>query len=116
MALAAYNQGSSHLEDARILAQRLNLNPDSWLDLKKTLPLLSRSKYFSTVKHGFARGGEAVILTESVRTYYEILQKYERPHAWGLLTHEDRSPSKTESPIATILNFISPGPAPEPEP
>lgn len=116
MALAAYNQGSSHLEDARILAQRLNLNPDSWLDLKKTLPLLSRSKYFSTVKHGFARGGEAVILTESVRTYYEILQKYERPHAWGLLTHEDRNPSKTESPIATILNFISPGPAPEPEP
>lgn len=116
MALAAYNQGSSHLEDARILAQRLNLNPDSWLDLKKTLPLLSRSKYFSTVKHGFARGGEAVILTESVRTYYEILQKYERPHAWGLLTHEDRSPSKTESPIATILNFISPGPTPEPEP
>jgi membrane-bound lytic murein transglycosylase F len=114
MALAAYNQGSSHLEDARILAQRLNLNPDSWLDLKKTLPLLSSSKYFSTLKHGFARGGEAVILTESVRTYYEILQKYERPHTWGLVADDDRGPSKTESPIATILNFISPGSAPEP--
>ena len=113
MALAAYNQGSGHLEDARILAQRLNMNPDSWLDLKKTLPLLSRSKYFSTLKHGFARGGEAVILTESVRTYYDILQKYERPHSWGLLADEARPPSKTGSPIATILNFISAGTAPE---
>ena len=46
MALAAYNQGSGHIEDARILAQRLDFNPDSWVDLKKTLPLLSLSKYF----------------------------------------------------------------------
>ena len=114
MALAAYNQGSGHLEDARILAQRLNLNPDSWLDLKKTLPLLSRSKHFPTLKHGFARGGEAVILTESVRTYYEILQKYERPHTWGLLADNDRGPRKTESPLATILNFMSPETASQP--
>jgi membrane-bound lytic murein transglycosylase F len=114
MALAAYNQGSGHLEDARILAQRLNLNPDSWLDLKKTLPLLSRSKHFSTLKHGFARGGEAVILTESVRTYYEILQKYERPHSWGLLAHDSPGPSKNEHPIATILDFISPATIAEP--
>jgi membrane-bound lytic murein transglycosylase F len=114
MALAAYNQGSGHLEDARILAQRLNLNPDSWLDLKKTLPLLNHSKHFSTLKHGFARGGEAVILTESVRTYYEILQKYESPHSWGLSTGDDPGPSKTESPIATILNFISPESGSEP--
>jgi membrane-bound lytic murein transglycosylase F len=83
MALAAYNQGFGHLEDARILAQRMGLNPDSWVDLKKTLPLLSHSKHFRTLKHGYARGGEAVVLAESVRTYYEILQKYEKPYSWG---------------------------------
>jgi membrane-bound lytic murein transglycosylase F len=83
MALAAYNQGSGHVEDARILAQRLNLNPDAWLDLKQTLPLLSQSKYFRHLKHGYGRGGEAVILTESVRTYYKILRKYEKPYSWG---------------------------------
>ncbi|MDN5836166.1 MAG: membrane-bound lytic murein transglycosylase MltF [Nitrosospira sp.] len=83
MALAAYNQGPGHIEDARMLAQRLELNPDSWVDLKKTLPLLSRSKHFRSLKHGYARGGEAVILAESVRTYYKILLKYESPYSWG---------------------------------
>ena len=81
IALASYNQGYGHIEDGRVLAQRLGLNPDSWLDLKKALPLLSRSEYFENLKHGYARGGEAVVLTESVRTYYDILLKYERPYS-----------------------------------
>jgi len=84
IALASYNQGYGHIEDGRVLTQRLGLNPDSWLDLKKALPLLSRSEYFENLKHGYARGGEAVVLTESVRTYYDILLKYERPHTLGI--------------------------------
>ncbi len=81
IALAAYNQGYGHIEDARILAQRIKLNPDSWVDLKKTLPLLSNSQYFDSLKHGYARGGEAVIMTESVRSYYDILLRYEPPYS-----------------------------------
>jgi len=92
IALAAYNQGSSHIEDARILAQRLKLNPDSWVDLKTTLPLLGVSKYYHGLKHGYARGGEAVILTESVRTYYKILLKYERPYSWGFPVRDEVEP------------------------
>jgi membrane-bound lytic murein transglycosylase F len=80
IALAAYNVGYGHVEDARIIAQRRRLNPDSWIDLKKTLPLLARSDYYNRVKRGFARGGEAVILTENVRNYYDILQRFEDPH------------------------------------
>lgn len=80
IALAAYNVGYGHLEDARILAQRQGLNPDSWADLKKTLPLLSKAAYHSTLKHGYARGGEAVILTENIRTYFDILVKFEKPY------------------------------------
>lgn len=80
MALAAYNVGFGHLEDARVLAARRGLNPDSWVDLKQTLPLLARADYYTTVKHGFARGGEAVILTENIRTYYDILVKFEKPY------------------------------------
>ena len=77
MALAAYNQGSSHLEDARILTSRAGMNPDSWADVKKWMPMLSQPKYYKTLKHGYARGGEAVILVESVRSYYGILQRLE---------------------------------------
>jgi membrane-bound lytic murein transglycosylase F len=80
MALAAYNIGYGHLEDARILAQQRGLNADSWIDLRKTLPLLARSDYYTTVKRGFARGGEAVILTENIRNYYDILVRYEEPY------------------------------------
>lgn len=77
MALAAYNVGVGHLEDARVLAARQGLNPDSWVDLKKTLPLLAKPQHYETVRHGFARGGEAVILTENIRTYYDILLRYQ---------------------------------------
>ncbi|MHB0984680.1 MAG: membrane-bound lytic murein transglycosylase MltF [Sulfuricella sp.] len=80
IALASYNNGLGHVEDARILAQRKKLNPDSWTDLKKVLPLLSKSDYHTTVKHGYARGGEAVIFVENIRTYYDILMKFEQPY------------------------------------
>ncbi len=83
LALAAYNVGYGHLEDARRLAQRSGLNPDLWVDVKRMLPLLSRYEYYSTVKHGFCRGGEALILTENIRNYYDILSRFEEPHVPG---------------------------------
>ncbi len=80
LALASYNVGYGHLEDARVLAQRQGLNPNVWPDLKKTLPLLANAAHHSTVKHGYARGGEPVIFTENIRTYYDILVKFEKPY------------------------------------
>jgi membrane-bound lytic murein transglycosylase F len=77
LALAAYNQGYGHLEDARILTKRAGLNPDSWADVKKWMPLLNRLEYYETLKHGYARGGEAVILAESIRSYYDMLKRLE---------------------------------------
>lgn len=81
IALAAYNSGYGHVEDARVLAQRKSLNPDAWADLKTVMPLLTKPEYNSTLKHGYARGGESVIFVENIRTYYDILARYERPHA-----------------------------------
>jgi len=80
LALASYNVGYGHLEDARVLTKRHGLNADSWVDVKKTLPLLTRSDFYSTVKRGFARGGEAVILTENIRNYFDILVRYEESY------------------------------------
>ncbi len=86
MALAAYNIGIGHLEDARILTQRRGGNPNVWVDVKKSLPLLARYDYYSTVKHGYCRGGEAVELTENIRNYFDILVRFEPPHSEGMST------------------------------
>lgn len=83
MALAAYNQGMGHLEDARRLAQRLGKNPDRWSELKEVLPLIARSQYLPYLRHGFARGGEATLLAENVRIYYDILSRYEPAYVGG---------------------------------
>lgn len=80
MALAAYNIGYAHVEDARVLAKRLKLNPDSWADVKKTLVLLKNPEYYSTLKYGYASGGAPVIFVESVRSYQRILEKYQGSH------------------------------------
>ena len=73
LALASYNVGFGHLEDARILTQQRGGNPDKWMDVKESLPLLSQKKWFSQTKHGYARGKEPVRYIENVRSYYELL-------------------------------------------
>jgi membrane-bound lytic murein transglycosylase F len=79
-ALAAFNLGYAHVEDARVLAQQQKLNPDSWTDLKKALPQLAKPEFAEKAKRGFARGGQAVIFVENVRAYYDILTQIEQPH------------------------------------
>lgn len=85
MALAAYNQGMGHLEDARILAAQSGLNPDVWSDVKRMLPLLSRPSYYKDAKRGKARGGEAVVLVETVRLYYDMLKRLDNRESLYLL-------------------------------
>jgi len=78
LALAAYNVGLGHLEDARILAQRAGLNPDKWQDVRQVLPRLSEPDSYHTLKHGYARGFEALHLVDNVRNYYDILARLEQ--------------------------------------
>ena len=103
LALAAYNVGYGHLEDGRILAQRQGLNPDLWVNVKQVLPLLTRYEYYSTVKYGFCRGGEAVVLTENIRSYYDVLRRFEGPHTPGfeLFTKTVARPQAQPVPVAS---------------
>lgn len=73
-ALAAYNVGMGHIYDARRLAERQGLDKNNWRHIERVLPLLSRSKYYSTVKHGYARGHEPVRYVEKIRDYYNMLR------------------------------------------
>ncbi len=73
IALAAYNIGVAHLEDARILAQKQKLDPDAWSAIRKTLPLLALPEYHEAAKYGYARGGMPIAFVNRVRAYYDIL-------------------------------------------
>ena len=74
LALAAYNIGFGHLEDARVLTERHGGDPDRWQDIRDYLPLLQQKKYYSTVRHGFARGREPVQYVQNIRHFHSILR------------------------------------------
>ena len=74
IALAAYNVGQGHLQDARDLATGLNLDPNSWESLEKTLPLLRYRKYYKNAKYGYCRGTEPVIYVKQIMIYYDVLK------------------------------------------
>ena len=78
LALAAYNVGIGHLEDARILTQKAGANPDSWLDVRQHLPLLAKPEWHKQTKYGYARGYEPVAYVNRVRGYYAILSWSDR--------------------------------------
>ncbi|WP_032094363.1 MULTISPECIES: membrane-bound lytic murein transglycosylase MltF [unclassified Alteromonas] len=73
MAMAAYNIGMGHLEDARVLTERQGGNPDLWVDVKRRLPQLRQKKYYRTTRYGYARGDEAMQYVENIRRYYDSL-------------------------------------------
>ena len=73
MALASYNIGLGHLEDARVLTQKDGKNPNLWTDVRQYLPLLSKKKWYEQTRYGYARGGEPVRYIENIRRYYDIL-------------------------------------------
>jgi membrane-bound lytic murein transglycosylase F len=73
MALAAYNVGLGHLRDARKLTKEMGGNPNLWLDVKDTLPLLTQKRYYRHTAHGYARGHEPVTYVQNIRRYYDVL-------------------------------------------
>ncbi|NND69502.1 MAG: transglycosylase SLT domain-containing protein, partial [Halioglobus sp.] len=73
MALAAYNIGMGHLHDARALTEHYGGDPHLWRDVMEHLPLLQKSKYYKSLRYGYARGLEAVTYVQNIRHYYSIL-------------------------------------------
>ncbi|MEP7155575.1 MAG: membrane-bound lytic murein transglycosylase MltF [Betaproteobacteria bacterium] len=109
LALAAYNQGYGHLEDARILTQRMKLNADSWLDVRKAYAKLKDPEVHAGLKFGFARGDEAVQFVENIRNYTDIINRLERPleldiHHDLLLTDSSASPLRKKDQASSNVS------------
>lgn len=79
MALAAYNVGLGHLEDARVLTERQGRDPDDWLHVREHLPLLSSEKWYPQTRHGYARGLEPVRYVRNIRRYHHVLVQLTQP-------------------------------------
>ncbi|MDG2471616.1 MAG: membrane-bound lytic murein transglycosylase MltF [Pseudomonadales bacterium] len=73
LALAAYNVGMGHLEDARIITENKGGDPNSWYDVKQSLPLLTQRKWYSKTRYGYARGYEPVHYVQNIRHYQNVL-------------------------------------------
>jgi membrane-bound lytic murein transglycosylase F len=73
LALAAYNIGIGHLNDAFKIAQEHGKNPYHWNHLRKILPKLTDEKYYSKTQFGIARGYETVEYVERTKAYYHFL-------------------------------------------
>lgn len=102
LALAAYNVGLGHLEDARIITQKRGGNPDKWVDVKKNLPLLAQKKWHQQTRNGYARGREPVNYVENIRAYHEILQ-------WAIAQEKSRNARTAKTTDGSHdLSFIWP--------
>ena len=51
----------------------------SWLDVRKAYLKLREPEHHEQLKHGFARGDEAVNFVENVRNYTDIITRLEKP-------------------------------------
>ncbi|MEO1245052.1 MAG: membrane-bound lytic murein transglycosylase MltF [Pseudomonadota bacterium] len=74
MALASYNVGFNHLKSAQLITDWQGGNPNRWIDVSESLPLLAQRKWYSRVPTGYARGWEPVLYVNNIRQYYNILK------------------------------------------
>lgn len=86
-ALAAYNVGMGHVEDARIITEQQGGDPDKWADVKDRLPLLRKHRWYRHTKHGYARGNEPVTYVQNIRHFYNLL-------TWTDVTKNRKPPPK----------------------
>jgi len=102
-ALAAYNVGYGHLEDARRLTQSQGGDADKWLDVRKRLPLLADEDWHQNTEYGYARGAEPVTYVKNIRRYYDIL-KWKDAEIKRVVQQNSQENSEGESKESPIIN------------
>ena len=83
-----------------MITERQGGDPHLWSDVKKRLPLLQRSKFYKTVRHGYARGAEPVAYVKNIRHYYNLL-------AWqDIAANRPLPPIEAEEYLPEVLKDI----------
>ncbi len=92
--LAAYNIGPGHLHDARELTRQRGGDPDRWMDVMDSLPLLMQPEWHRQTRFGYARGTEAVNYVQNIRGFYDILVWQTTPRV------DDPQPDIAAAPVS----------------
>lgn len=75
-ALASYNVGKGHVDDARRLAAEMGLDRDKWFgNVEKAMLRLQDPKVARKTKYGYCRGEEPVKYVSEIQTRYENYMK-----------------------------------------
>ncbi len=72
-AIAAYNIGLGHVEDAIKLASKNGVDIRKWSDIEPYILMLSQSEFYRQTKYGYARGWETVKYVQNIKQYYDII-------------------------------------------
>ena len=79
-ALAAYNCGQGHLDDARILSLKRGKDPNQWEgSVRESLLLLRKPQYYHEARYGYVRGNETVAYVREVERRYDLLSRLVTP-------------------------------------
>ncbi|MEQ1501045.1 MAG: transporter substrate-binding domain-containing protein [Myxococcota bacterium] len=71
-ALASYNVGKGHVEDARRLARQLGLDPDKWFgNVERAMLKLAEPPYARRSRYGYCRAEEPVHYVSEIQSRYE---------------------------------------------
>jgi len=70
-ALASYNAGYGHVQDARRIAKEKGWNPNKWFGhVEKAMLLLEKPEYYRRARYGYCRGSEPVKYVSEIQTRY----------------------------------------------
>lgn len=71
-ALASYNAGPHHVQDARDLAKEMGLDADKWFgNVEKAMLRLEDSRVYRKARHGYCRGSEPVKYVSDIQSRYD---------------------------------------------
>jgi peptidoglycan lytic transglycosylase F len=71
-ALASYNCGPGHVQDARLLAKDMGLNPNKWFgEVEKVMLLLGKPEIAKKARYGYCRCDEPVKYVSKIQSRYD---------------------------------------------
>jgi membrane-bound lytic murein transglycosylase F len=92
MAVAAYNIGFGHVEDARIITESREADKDSWEDVREHLPLLADEAWYPGLKRGYAPGSVPVQYVDNVQHYLWLLERLKGTEVMAALPGRQTQP------------------------